>query len=69
MKNNYMAQLNKVRCPNELLSTPVDTLKELFAETDKQKITSDLASVRGWIMEALENQMTEQEFESWMDAQ
>lgn len=68
MKNNYMAQLNKIRCPLELMSTPVDTLKELFIETDKSN-DSEIFTVRGWIMEALEHQMTEQDFDTWMDNQ
>ena len=69
MKNNYMAQLNKIKCPSELMTTPISTLKELFKETDKTENSSDLFTVRGWIMEALEENMSEDNFDSWLDEQ
>lgn len=59
----------ELQAVNTLKRCSIEKLLDLFAETDKRKITTEVAMTRGWIMDALEAKMTADQFDKWLDQQ
>ena len=51
--------------PEMIMNYSKEKLVELFEETEKNN-DSNIFVVRGWIMDALETKMTEEEFDSFL---
>lgn len=51
----------------QLNGMSTEKLVELFEETNKQQMTSELGMVRGWIMDALEKR-NEPAFLAWLES-
>jgi hypothetical protein len=51
---------------NNLTKCSTSKLIDLWNETEKQELSVDLATTRGWIMEALETK-NPQAFDEWID--
>lgn len=62
-----MEKCKAIKTPDTLAKLSVDKLLELFEETSKQD-NQDIYTVREWIMNILELKMTEEEFDTWLDA-
>ena len=50
-----------------MMGYSLDELKKLFAETDKMEISQEVATVRGWLMDAIEKLATPESFDEWIE--
>lgn len=66
MKNEKAAAILKTRTTKQLIDDLILTGAQMHATKDAEKFTN-LATVRGWIMDELEEQNPEA-FEKWIDA-
>lgn len=57
---------NTKNAANMLMSYSIAKLIELWNETEKQALDTELTIVRGWIMDALE-QKDQEAFYNWLD--
>jgi len=51
----------------DLKSYPLDILQQLFDETEPMELTPEVITVRGWLMEEMENKATPESFEAWLN--